>query len=119
MGTPRQTKGPSGRKINVTAPTGGYSGGDLIAIRTGASGVCAVVVDDIAAGESGPAELGHQVELPKLTGTGEDWSQGDVLYRDASTGSLTPNATGNTRAGMAAADATTAATVGWVLLNPA
>lgn len=117
MGTPRQTKGPSGRKLQKTAPTGGLDGGDLVIIRSGTSGACGVVVDDVDAGESAIVEYGHQVYLPKLTGTGEDWSQGDLLYRDASTGSLTPNSTGNTLAGAATEAATTSATFGWVQLG--
>ena len=113
MGTPRQTKGPSGRKLKKTAPTGGLTGGDLTIIRSGTSGACGVVVDDVLVGEEAVVEYGHQVELPKLTGTGESWSLGALLYRDASTGKLTPNSTGNTLAGAA----TTAATTGWVQLG--
>ena len=113
----KQTKGAQGRMIQYTAPTGGVSSGDLVIIRSGTSGLCAVMESDVAAAATGAAQVGHQVKLPKLTTTGNAWSQGDLLYRDATSGSLTNTATGNTLVGAAAQAALLADTTAWVLMN--
>src|SRR5690606_5623342 len=105
-----QTKGASGRKMNITAPTGGYSSGDIVPIRTGTTGWCGIAVVDIAAGESGTVEYGHQVEVPKNTGTGESFAVGALVYHDASTGKATASSTGNDLMGAATEAAGTAAT---------
>lgn len=112
-----RTKGPSGRRMTVTAPTGGYSGGDLVPIRTGVTGCCGIAIDDIAAAETGPVEYGHQVEVAKNTGTGESFAVGALVYHDASTGLATATATGNDLAGTATAAAGTSASVVWVQLG--
>lgn len=111
-------KGPSGRKVTQTAPTGGWTSGDLITIRTGTSGWVGEAIDDVAVGVEGAVEVGHQAYVPKNTGTGESWSNGAKLYKDASTGKLTPTATGNDYAGSAVGAATTAATSAWICFAP-
>ena len=113
------TKGPSGRKVNVTAPTGGYFSGDIVPIRTGTSGWCGIAINDIAATESGPVEHGHEVEVPKNTGTGESFAIGALVYRDASTGLATATATGNDLMGACTVSAGTSATTVWVQLGAA
>lgn len=111
------TKGPSGRKLQITAPTGGVSSGDIYALRTGTSGWCGIVVDDADATETAVVEYGHQVEVPKNTGTGESFSVGDLVYEDASTGKATATATDNNLMGACTEAANTSATVVWVQLN--
>lgn len=112
-----QTRGPSGRKVTVTAPTGGYSSGDIVPIRTGTEGWCGIAMCDIAAAETGTAEHGHEVEVTKNTGTGESFAIGALVYRDASTGVATATATGNDLMGAATEAAGTAATTVWVQLG--
>jgi hypothetical protein len=111
-------KGPSGRKVTQTAPTGGWTAGDLITIRSGTTGWVGEAIDDVAATEEGAVETGHQAYIPKNTGTGESWSNGALLYKDASTEKLTPTATGNDFVGSAVGAATTSDTSAWVTFAP-
>lgn len=111
-------KGPSGRKITQTAPTGGWTSGDLITVKSGTSGWVGEAIDDVAATETGAVEVGHQATIPKNTGTGESFSVGDVWYKDASSGKATPTATGNDYGGRVVAAATTAATTVEVVFAP-
>ena len=104
-----ERKGYSGRIVTVTAPTGGLTSGDLYAFRSGTTGWVGEVRDDIAATEDGPVEVGHQASVSKKTGTGESFSQGDLVYWDSSDGNVTPNSTGNDFVGSAAEDAGTSA----------
>lgn len=112
-------KGPSGRKIQVTAPTGGLTSGDLYSLKTGTTGWVGEVVNDADAGDTAIIEVGHQVEIAKNTGTGESFDIGDLVYKDANTGDATATATGNDYIGRATAAATTAATTVWVMFAPA
>lgn len=111
-------KGPSGRKVTQTAPTGGWTSGDLISIRTGTAGWVGEAIDDVAATEEGAVEVGHQATIPKNTGIGESFSVGSKVYKDASTGKATPTATGNDYLGGAVAAANTAATTVEVCFAP-
>lgn len=110
-------KGPSGRKVTQTAPTGGWTSGDLFAIRTGPQGLVGECIDDVAATETGAVEVGHQATIPKNTGTGESFAVGDVWYEDASTGKATPTALGNNYGGTVVAAAGTAVTTVEVLFD--
>ncbi len=112
-----ETKGRPGRTMQVTAPTGGLTGGDLYAIRSGTGGFCGVVVETKAATLTAVIEFGHQVKVNKNTGTGESGLIGALVYRDASTGKLTTTATGNDLAGALTAAMTTADTTAWVQLG--
>lgn len=111
-------KGPSGRKISVTAPTGGLASGALFAIVAGIQGWVGEVIATIAAGVEGAVEVGHQATIPKNTGTGMSFAKGDLWYLDASTGKATPTATGNTLGGKVLAVASTSATTVEVMFFP-
>ena len=112
-------KGAPGRKITLTAPTGGWSSGDLITILAGNSGWVGEAVTDVAVGATGAVEVGHQVTIPKNTGTGESFAVGAVVYKDASTGKATAAPTGNDYIGRAVASASTAATTVETVFAPA
>ncbi|MFI4862427.1 MAG: DUF2190 family protein [Phycisphaerales bacterium JB063] len=111
-------KGPSGRKITLTAPTGGWSSGDLVTILAGNTGWVGEGIADVSAGEEGAVEVGHQATIPKNTGTGEAFTVGAIVYKDASTGAATPNATGNDYLGRATEIAGTSATTVNVVFAP-
>lgn len=111
-------KGGPGRKVTQTAPTGGWSSGDLITILAGNSGWVGEAVTDVAVGAEGAVEVGHQSAIPKNTGTGESFTVGAIVYKDASTGKATPNATGNDYLGRATEIASTAATTVNVVFAP-
>lgn len=111
-------KGPSGRKLTLTAPTGGWSSGDLITILAGTSGWVGEALDDVAAGETGAVEVGHQATITKNTGTGESFAVGAAVYKDASTEVATATATGNDYLGRAVAAAGTSATTVEVCFAP-
>lgn len=112
-----QTKGPKGQKLQMTAPTGGLSNDDIVAIRSGTDGWCGVVLEGADAGDAAVIEYGHQVRVPKNTGTGESFDQGDLVYRDASTGSATATSTGNDLMGAATVAAGTSDDHVWTQLK--
>lgn len=111
-------KGGPGRKVTLTAPTGGWSSGDLVTILAGVNGWVGEAVTDVAAGDAGAVEVGHQITVTKNTGTGESFAVGAAVYKDASTGVATATATGNDYLGRAVAAAGTAATTVEVICAP-
>lgn len=113
------TKGPSGRKMQFTAPTGGIAINDIVSIRTGVSGQCGIALTAADAAAQCTVEYGHQVEVPKNTGTGESFAEGALVYKDASTEKATATATGNDLMGFCIVTAGTAATTVWVQLKVA
>lgn len=90
-----------GKTINVTAPTGGLSAGDVVVRSSGTTGSCAVVITDIAAGQTGAAYIEGVFTLPKATGTGNGFNDGAIVYWDAGNAQCEPSTTGNTRLGRA------------------
>lgn len=69
-------------------------------------------------GDSVPFKIrGRLNDVVAATGTGEDWTQGDKLYFDNTAKGFTTTATGNTLCAIAAADKTTAAATGDVILT--
>ena len=107
----------SDRKRVTYANSGGaISSGDLVILASGTTGACGVAVTDIAANTgTGEVEVDNIHVLPK--NVGEVFTFWQVLYRDASTGKLTNEASGNTRAGRCTAAADSAATTATCLLN--
>jgi predicted RecA/RadA family phage recombinase len=112
-----QTKGPSGRKMQVVAPTGGIAPNDIVILRSGTAGWCGIAETGAVAGAPATIEYGHQVEVPKEVGTGESFAVGALVYRDASTGKATAGSTGNTLMGAATKAASTSDTKVWVQLK--
>jgi len=88
-----------GKELTLTAPTGGYPINIPVPVVTGATGFCAIPLDTIAAGETGPAYVEGVHEVAAITGTA--FTNGALLYWDNSTKKLTTTATGNTRIGRA------------------
>ena len=111
-------KGPSGRKVTQTAPTGGWTSGDLITLKAGPRGWVGEAIDDVSATNNGAVEVGHQATIPKDTGTGESFAVGDDWYKDAASGKATPTAAGNDYGGKVVAAAGTAATTVEVVFAP-
>ena len=95
----------SGHLMRVTAPTGGYSSGDLV-LFTGGVGV---VEDDVAAGEIGNVHLSGVFRLTKPAAATSGFAVGAPVYV-TSTGALNSTATGDQFAGLADAAAATGAT---------
>jgi len=99
-------------RLNIVAGSGGLSAGDIHVLVSGNAGMLCVAVNDITAGEVGPAVVKNTVisGIAADNGTGKTFAQGDKLYWDGS--ELTKTASGNTFAGRAAvakaADDTTA-----------
>lgn len=105
----------SGKRIPYTnSGTTTITSGTLVIVRSGAAGQCGVVVADIAASAVGEVEICGVHALTAATGA---ISYGAVVYRDATTGSITTTSTLNTLAGYAVASKTTAATTAYVLVN--
>lgn len=95
------TRGPSGRTVTRTTPTGGYQGGAIIILKSGTDGWCGQALQDYNAGDTAVLLIGHEAEIPKVTGSGKTFALGDKVYRDASTGKATNATTGNTYIGRA------------------
>lgn len=114
-----QEKGSHSFPVPFVAPTGGVSSGDICIIVSGATGLCGIAATDIAATETGTLLCGGIFKVPKETGTGETFTHGAAVYRDATSGKATASATGNTLLGWSYEDATvgTAATEMWVKLR--
>lgn len=105
----------SGKRIPYTnSTTATIAAGALVIVLTGTSGMCGVVVADIAAGGVGEVQLCGVHKLTAVTGA---ISYGALVYRQASTGSITTTSSGATLAGIAIAAKTTASTEAYVLLN--
>lgn len=72
----------------------------------------------IAAGGTGSVDIDGIHSMPKAAAaSGAAISQGAIVYWDATAGNITTTATGNKRAGKAAADASSTATTVRVILN--
>lgn len=86
--------------INVTAPTGGYTVGDVIVVGT----LVGVVQETVDAGELVGVDVERVYSITKQA-TSDTYSQGDEVYVDDSTGeAYTADATGRSYAGICWAD---------------
>jgi predicted RecA/RadA family phage recombinase len=108
----------TGSRIRVTAPSGGYVNKQIIAVRTGATGMIGVVIAALAASAVGDVQIDGEWELPKTTGTAEVFAVGDILYWDVADGKLTKVASANIKAGICTEAAAAAATTAVVKLIP-
>jgi predicted RecA/RadA family phage recombinase len=98
-----------GERIAFTAGADVASGG-VVVIGT----LVGVSVGAVANGAQGQAVIEGVFSLPKLTGV---LTAGAVVYWNAAGPGVTTSSTGNTRAGVVIAAATTAATTALVKLN--
>jgi predicted RecA/RadA family phage recombinase len=105
----------SGQTIQVTL-TGTVTAGVPFLLRD----LLVVPLNDGVSGETITCYTGlhgGEFTFAAETGAGQDWEQGEKLYWDASEARFTVTSTDNTFAGFAAADKTTAAATGRVLLS--
>jgi len=107
-----------GNAVQVVAPTAGYTSDQLIIMRSGTTGYCAVVAADIAAAATGAAWVEGEFELPANAGTGLTFAVGDILYRKSSDAKLTKSTTGNTKVGVCTRAKGASGTTGFVKLIP-
>lgn len=105
----------SGTMIDVVAPSGGYTAGEVIAWSTG----IAVVAADAAEGETVAAYIEGEFEFPKATGAGTDFGLGVGVSWDNGNSNIVARtgAGGDLYAGRMAAATTTSATYCRVLIN--
>lgn len=103
----------SGKRVAFVAAAD-VAAGELLIRRTGTAGECGIAVADVANAATGEMEICGVHKLAAETGA---WANGALLYRHATNKTLTTSSTGNTLAGSAVGAKTTAATVGYVLLN--
>ncbi len=103
-----------GDMITCTAPTGGVASGDVVVIGS----IFGIAAGDAIAGAQFELKTTGVFELPKHSATASaDWSAGDAVYWDAGDGECNKSTSGNTKIGVAVADAASAATTGLVRLN--
>lgn len=100
----------SGAIVTVAAPAA-VSSGDLVLVGA----LFGVASTDAASGD--PVEIATRgvFELPKTSA--QAWTQGALIYRDASTGLATTTASGNTLIGHAVAAAANPSATGAVRLS--
>lgn len=104
----------SGDAVNVTAPTGGYTTGTIVAYGSNQVGVAA---ETVAAGALVNLHLkGRWSTTQKTAGASDGWSAGTLLYLTP-TGNITAVSAGNQVAGIATAAAATGATTGELIIN--
>ena len=111
-------RGP-GDRVTVTAGTGGYSSGDVVVVRSGATGMIGVAVADIAASAEGEAEITGVHELTSSTSTSIGvFAVGDIVYWDVAGAHCNSQASANVKAGICMEASAAAATTVKVKLIP-
>lgn len=106
-----------GRRITVSAPTGGVSSGDLVFMPShGTTALCGVAMTDAAGGADVEVELEGKHDLTKTAGATQSFVPGTIVYATTG-GALTVTSSGNARVGRAAAAAATGDTTGRVILT--
>lgn len=100
-----------GNVLEMTAPAGGVESGVPIQIGQ-LVGIPAV---DAAEDERFSFQVVGVFRLPKATG--QAWTEGQIVYFDATPGDFTTTAAGNLQAGTAVADAASGDTTGLVRLD--
>jgi predicted RecA/RadA family phage recombinase len=100
----------SGDRLKITA-TSAISAGDIVEVEN----MVGVAPDDIANGEEGWIIMDCAVSgVAKATGS--TWTAGETLYWDGGNSRFTTSSSGNTKAGVADADAASGDETGDVLL---
>jgi len=96
--------------------------GDVVVLVSGSTGFIGIAVTAIAA-TTGTGELAigkfDECVFTLAKHTGEAFTDGELLYWDATNKRLTASSTGNTRAGRSYGTAASAATTANVILNQA
>lgn len=108
MGLELRTAMSQCASMRVTAPSGGYTAGQMVKIED----IVGVIVDDIAEGETGAMIYrAEKVVLPKSTVSGQNtFTAGDKIYFDAVDANVNSSSSSNTLCGRALEDAGAAAT---------
>ena len=108
-----------GAIIMHTAGTAGRSSGDVVVVRTGATGMIGVATADAAASTAGPVAIEGVFELSKNVTSGAGvMAVGDILYWDIADGNISTQASANVKAGVCVKAAAAATTTVWVKLIP-
>ena len=108
-----------GGRINYTAGTTAVSKGDVVVVRSGATGMIGVAIDDIAASGTGPVAIEGVFKITKSTATATGiFSVGDSLYWDVAGGHINSQASANVPAGICMEAAAAAATTVKIKLVP-
>lgn len=109
----------TGDRIQWTAGSTAIAAGDVVVVRTGATGMIGVALTDIAATETGTVVIEGEVELTKNTTSGSGvFAVGAILYWDVADGNLSTQASANIKAGICTRASAAAATTGFVKLIP-
>lgn len=108
-----------GDRIDYVNGTTAVSSGDTVVIRTGATGMIGVAVDDIAASGTGAVEITGVQKITKATTTALGiLALGDIAYWDIAGGHINSQASANIKAGIITTAAAAADTTANVLLIP-
>lgn len=107
-----------GSTVRMTAPSGGYTSGQVVVVRSGATGMIGVVANDTAAGEEAVVHVDGEFLLPKKTGTAHAFSVGALGYWDVAEGNISSQASANVKAGIVTKAALAADTTVRIRLIP-
>jgi len=93
-----ELRNPNWKSVVVTAPSGGYSAGDMVAVNS----LIGVIVEDAAATKDAVLIYSaERIEVPKSAGSGIVFDIGDKVYYNATAKAVTNSAAGNTLCGRA------------------
>jgi predicted RecA/RadA family phage recombinase len=65
------------------------------------AGIVGITLNKIDSGKRGPLALGGVFKVPKVSGVGTAWTEGQAIYYDEVAGNFTTIAAGNNKAGRA------------------
>jgi predicted RecA/RadA family phage recombinase len=96
--TALKLRSPNFKSVKITAPTAGYTAGQLVAVES----IVGVVVDTVTVGEETALIYScEKIVVPKRTGTGITFAVGTKVYFRAAGPDVTNASTGNTLIGRA------------------
>lgn len=108
-----------GTRIQFTTGTTTYSKGDPVVVRSGATGMMGIALEDIAASGTGAVAVEGVFEVTKDTATATGvFSVGTSVYWDVAGGHFNTQASANVPAGVCVEAAAAAATTAKIKLIP-
>ncbi len=90
-----------GKRISITAGTAGRTSGDVVVVRSGATGMIGVSVTTVAASTAGEVEIEGVFKLTKdTTTTLGALTVGGIAYWDVAAGNVNSQASANIKIGI-------------------
>jgi predicted RecA/RadA family phage recombinase len=103
-----------GSRITVVAPSGGVTAGGFFNVGN----LFGIALANATSGSNVIMAIGGEYALRKLNGASSSYTQGALLYWDATNANVTTSATSNRLIGMATRGGANADVLAFVRLNP-